>query len=158
MTLSVLYISRLAPRPCGMPYICAVDGVPGWSFRTGEDVGVVRHQVGVDRRDVAGGDQPQRGVAGGRHDVVLPVFIRLTISSEVPNVLTLTWQPVSFSNGVTQSTVGSVEPSSAYPAQATMLTWPSRVPERLAAREVGRGEAARRRRRPSRRASRAAAR
>ncbi len=35
------------------------------------------------------------------------------MSSEVGAVLTLTWQPVSFSNGVTQSTLGSVEPSSA---------------------------------------------
>jgi hypothetical protein len=34
-------------------------------------------------------------------------------SSEVPNVVTLTLQPVSFSKGVTQSTVGSVEPFSA---------------------------------------------
>ena len=25
LTYSVLYISRLAPQPCGMPYICAVD-------------------------------------------------------------------------------------------------------------------------------------
>ncbi len=42
-----------------------------------------------------------------------PVFIRLTASSEVPKYLTLTSQPVSSSNGVTQSTAGSVEPSSA---------------------------------------------
>ena len=42
-----------------------------------------------------------------------PVFIRLTISSDVGAVFTLTWQPVCFSNGVTQSTLGSVEPSSA---------------------------------------------
>ena len=42
-----------------------------------------------------------------------PVFIRLTASSEVPKYLTSTWQPVSFSKGVTQSTDGSVEPSSA---------------------------------------------
>ena len=42
-----------------------------------------------------------------------PVFIRVTASSEVPKYLTLAWQPVSFSNGVTQSTVVSLVPSSA---------------------------------------------
>ena len=42
-----------------------------------------------------------------------PDFIRLTASSEVPKYFTSTWQPVSFSNGVTQSTALSVEPSSA---------------------------------------------
>src|SRR4051794_29022888 len=57
-----------------------------------------------------------------------PVFIRATISSDVPAILVLTLQPVCFSNGVTQSTLGSLEPSSAYPAQATRLTWPSPCP------------------------------
>src|SRR3954453_13801021 len=57
-----------------------------------------------------------------------PVFIRLTISSEVPAILELTLQPVAFSNGWTQSTVLSLEPSSAYPAQLTRLTWPSPLP------------------------------
>src|SRR5215475_7969662 len=57
-----------------------------------------------------------------------PVFIRLTASSEVPNVLTVTWQPVAFSNGVTQSTFGSLLPSSAYPGQASTLTLPSPAP------------------------------
>ena len=42
-----------------------------------------------------------------------PVFIRLTASSEVSKYFTLAWHPVCFSNGVTQSTLGSVEPSSA---------------------------------------------
>jgi hypothetical protein len=42
-----------------------------------------------------------------------PVFIRLMASSEVPNDLTLTLQPVCCSNGVTQSIFGSVEPFSA---------------------------------------------
>ena len=42
-----------------------------------------------------------------------PVFIKVTISSDVLAVFVLTWQPVFFSNGVTQSTFGSVEPSSA---------------------------------------------
>jgi hypothetical protein len=42
----------------------------------------------------------------------LPVRIRDTISSEVLPIFTLTWQPVFFSNGVTQSTFGSVDPSS----------------------------------------------
>ena len=32
-----------------------------------------------------------------------PVFIRLTASSEVAKYLMLAWQPVSSSNGVTQS-------------------------------------------------------
>jgi hypothetical protein len=41
-----------------------------------------------------------------------PDFISWTISSEVAATLTLTWQPVSCSNGVTQSTLLSVEPSS----------------------------------------------
>ena len=41
-----------------------------------------------------------------------PVRISCTISSEVLPTLTLTWQPVSFSKSVTQSTFGSVEPSS----------------------------------------------
>ena len=41
-----------------------------------------------------------------------PVRISCTISSEVLPILTLTWQPVSFSKSVTQSTFGSVDPSS----------------------------------------------
>jgi hypothetical protein len=42
----------------------------------------------------------------------LPVFISVTISSEVLPIVTFTWQPVFCSKGVTQSTEGSVEPSS----------------------------------------------
>ena len=42
-----------------------------------------------------------------------PVFISCTASSEVPKYFMLAWQPVSCSNGVTQSTDLSVEPSSA---------------------------------------------
>ncbi len=42
----------------------------------------------------------------------LPVRISVTISSEVLPIFTLTLQPVSFSKSVTQSTFGSVEPSS----------------------------------------------
>ena len=42
----------------------------------------------------------------------LPVRISVTISSDVLPSFTLTWQPVSFSKSVTQSTFGSVEPSS----------------------------------------------
>ena len=42
-----------------------------------------------------------------------PVFISCTASSEVAKYFTLAWQPVSFSNGVTQSIALSVEPSSA---------------------------------------------
>src|SRR4051794_7227341 len=57
-----------------------------------------------------------------------PVFISETISSEVPAIFVLTLQPVSFSKSCTQSTLGSFVPSSTYPAQATMLTWPSPAP------------------------------
>ena len=42
-----------------------------------------------------------------------PDFIKVTASSEVPKYFTLTSQPVSSSKGVTQSTLLSVEPSSA---------------------------------------------
>src|ERR1700742_2757286 len=52
----------------------------------------------------------------------------VTISSDVPATLTLTLHPVCFSNGVTQFTLGSSDPFSTYPAQATKLTWPSPVP------------------------------
>ena len=41
-----------------------------------------------------------------------PVRMSVTISSDVLPSFTLTWQPVSFSKSVTQSTFGSVEPSS----------------------------------------------
>src|SRR5262245_56348391 len=54
--------------------------------------------------------------------------MRVSISSEVPATLTLTLQPVASWNGLTQLTAGSVEPSSTYPAQATMLTGPSPAP------------------------------
>src|ERR1700750_1690022 len=53
--------------------------------------------------------------------------MRVTISSDVPATLTLTLQPVCFSNGVTQFTLGSSDPFSTYPAQATRLTSPSPV-------------------------------
>ena len=43
----------------------------------------------------------------------MPVRISCTISSEVAPNLKLTWQPVSFSKSVTQSTFGSNDPSSA---------------------------------------------
>ncbi len=49
----------------------AVDRVPRLVLQRGIDVRIALDQVGVDRRDVAGVDQPQRGVAGGRHPVVL---------------------------------------------------------------------------------------
>src|SRR4051794_18393340 len=54
--------------------------------------------------------------------------MRFTISSDVPAILVLTLHPVCFSNGWTQSTVLSLEPSSAYPAQATSLTGPPPCP------------------------------
>src|SRR3954447_19829440 len=57
-----------------------------------------------------------------------PVLIRLTASSEVPKYFTVAWQPVAFSNGVTQSVFGSLLPSSAYPGQARMDTAPSPLP------------------------------
>src|SRR4051794_15954930 len=58
--------------------------------------------------------------------------MRLTASSEVPKYLTVVWQPVAFSNGVTQSVFGSLVPSSAYPGHARTLTAPSLVPSFLA--------------------------
>src|SRR6476661_9192432 len=57
-----------------------------------------------------------------------PVRISWTASSEVPNVLTVTWQPDSFSKSLTQSTLGSLLPSSTYPGHASTLTFPSGVP------------------------------
>ena len=51
-----------------------------------------------------------------------PVFISVTISSEVLATLTLTAHPVCAVNGCTQSWVLSLEPSSAYPAQAMMFS------------------------------------
>ena len=70
----------------------------------------VLQQVGVDRRDVAAGDQAQGRVAEATTSYS-PDFISCTASSEVPKYFTLAWQPVSSSNGVTQSTDLSVEPS-----------------------------------------------
>ena len=49
-------------------------------------------------------------------------------SSDVPNVFTDALQPVFSSNGVTQSMSADVEPSSAYPGHARMLTAPSPLP------------------------------
>src|SRR4051794_13072932 len=66
-----------------------------------------------------------------------PVFISETISSEVPAIFVLTLQPVSFSKSCTQSTLGSFVPSSAYPAQAMMLTWPSPAPSALSLSTFG---------------------
>ena len=71
LTFCVLYIRRLAPRPCGTPYGVAVDGVPRLLLQTAEDVLVVGHEVGVDGRRVTGGDEAQGGVAGGGDRVVL---------------------------------------------------------------------------------------
>ena len=48
--------------------------------------------------------------------------MRVTISSDVLPILTFTLQPVCFSNGVTQSSFGSFEPFSAYPAHAMRLS------------------------------------
>src|SRR6478609_4501042 len=56
----------------------------------------------------------------------LPIFSN--ISSEVFATCTFAVQPVLVSNGVTQSTLGSVEPFSAYPGQARMLTAASPAP------------------------------
>ena len=49
----------------------AVDRVPRLVLQRLEDVRVVGDQPGVDRLDVAAGDEAQGGVAGGGHDVVL---------------------------------------------------------------------------------------
>ena len=112
--------------------------------------------------DVAGGDQAQRGVAGGRDDVVPPGFIRLTISSEVPNALTLTLQPVSFSNGVTQSTFGSVRAVLGVAGPGQDVDLALALADLLEHRQVGRGRSRgrlppRRRLRRRRRRRRAAA-
>ena len=60
-----------------------------------------------------------------------------TISSEVLPIFTLTWQPVSFSNGVTQSVSASLEPSSAYPAQVIRLSSPSPSPTEASGSSLG---------------------
>src|SRR3569833_2161476 len=57
-----------------------------------------------------------------------PVFISATIEAEVSATLAFTLQPVLRWNGVTQSTVLSVEPFSAYPAQPTRFRLPSEAP------------------------------
>ena len=49
----------------------ARHAVPGLVLELREDVGVVRHERGVHRLDAVAVDEPQRGVAGGGHDVVL---------------------------------------------------------------------------------------
>src|SRR5689334_17713792 len=56
----------------------------------------------------------------------LPIFSN--ISSDVFATCTSALHPVLVWNGVTQSTVGSVEPFSAYPGQARMLIAPSPAP------------------------------
>src|SRR5882757_9267213 len=63
--------------------------------------------------------------------------MRVTISSDVPAVFTVTLHPVDVSNGVTQSTVLSFEPFSTYPAHATRLTWPSPVPNEASLAMLG---------------------
>ena len=57
----------------------------------------------------------RRSVASPEADTTSysPDFISVTASSEVPKYFTLTSQPVSSSKGVTQSTLLSLEPSSA---------------------------------------------
>src|SRR3954453_21368947 len=62
-----------------------------------------------------------------------PVRMSVTISSDVLPILTLTLQPVCCSKSDTQSTFGSVEPSSTYPAQAMRSTSPSPLPSFLRA-------------------------
>ena len=87
----------------------------GLSLSCREDVGVVCHEVDVDRLDVAGPDEPQARVARCRDDVELvrvggEQAERLVGRAEDLDRSDL--QPVASSNGVTQSTVGSVEPFS----------------------------------------------
>ena len=72
-----------------------------------------------------------------------PVRISVTISSEVLATFAFTWHWVSCSNGVTQSTLLSVEPSSAYPGQTTMLSLPSPAPIEFDDRDVRHLELAR---------------
>src|SRR3984893_1171473 len=62
------------------------------------------------------------------HWVPPPWRISVTISSEVLAKLTLILQPVWVTNGVTQSTLGSVLPLSTYPVHATRFSAPSPAP------------------------------
>src|SRR4051794_7944234 len=66
-----------------------------------------------------------------------PVPIFSNMLSDVSATCTFAWQPVADSKGVTQSTDGSVEPSSAYPAHARMLTSPSPSPNEPSASIAG---------------------
>src|SRR5450631_3605295 len=66
-----------------------------------------------------------------------PVFIRVTISSELLPTFAFTLQLVAFSNGCTQSTVLSSEPSSAYPAHTMMFSAPSPLPSALSIDSLG---------------------
>src|SRR6185436_6361915 len=75
-------------------------------------------------------DPMSRRVASPEAETVsyCPVRKSWTASSEVPKVLTVTLQPDSFSKSLTQSTLGSLLPSSTYPGHARTLTSPSGVP------------------------------
>ena len=64
-------MSRFAPRPCGNAVALAVDRVVRLVLERREHVRVVGDQVGVDRIDVAPGDQAQRRVARRGHAVVV---------------------------------------------------------------------------------------
>src|ERR1700690_4244917 len=66
-----------------------------------------------------------------------PVFIKVTISSEVLPTFAFTLQLVACSNGCTQSTVLSSEPSSAYPAQTMMFSAPSPLPSTFSIDSLG---------------------
>ncbi len=54
--------------------------------------------------------------------------ISVSASSDVSATVTFTLHPLACSNGVTQSTFGSVEPFSTYPARATSSSVPSPSP------------------------------
>src|SRR3954452_10541574 len=73
-----------------------------------------------------------------------PVFISWTISSDVLPILSCTTHlpPIAFWNGCTQSTLLSLLPSSAYPAQLTRLRLPSSGPIVSCAFRLGTGGAA----------------
>ena len=95
------------------PVVDAVERVVRLVLQRVGDVVVVRRSGRCSpaaRRRPRTGDRWRRPTRTRRRSC--PVRISCTISSEVLPILMLTWQPVSFSKSVTQSTFGSDEPSS----------------------------------------------
>src|SRR4051812_12266104 len=68
---------QVGAAPVRDPVVDAFEGVVGLVLEVAEDRLVVGDEVGVDRGDEAGGDQPGGGVARGGDAVVLPGFHQL---------------------------------------------------------------------------------